>query len=390
MLRSSMGSLLALNPFDESHKNANQLISAGSGAGKSFFCNLALLQMLKEDPKVFLVDIGGSYEKLCNNLGGQYIPLGVDSDIAINPFDLPEGDLEPSNRKIKFLVGLVELITKEDGASGLPKLIRSMLEETIIKVYQIKPNPRLNDLRELLMASDSSRLRDVGQILSSWCGNTAFGNFIDRPTNVSLGKDLISFDLKGLESTGELQTICLYLITDLIWSNIQIDRYRMKFVVFDECWKLLKDKSGQEFIESVFRTCRKYFTSCIAISQAIQDFAESEIASAIMPNCEIKWLFQQGQVDSSAITKHLGLNDNELSLIRDLKQKQGHYSQGYLISGPKNRAVVTVEPSPLELWIATTNPKDLKLIEERKERFPDLSQMEILEALSEEYPHGAE
>ena len=162
----------------------------------------------------------------------------------------------------------------------------------------------------------------------------------------------------------------------------------MKFVVFDECWKLLKDKAGQSFIESIFRTCRKYFTSCIAISQAIQDFAESDISSAIIPNCSIKWLLQQGQSDSTAITKHLGLNGNEVELVNGLKQKQGHYSQAYLLSGQKNRSVITIEPTPLELWIATTNPKDLKVIEERKASHPDKDQLDILKELAAEYPHG--
>ncbi|NQZ20217.1 MAG: ATP-binding protein [Bdellovibrionales bacterium] len=239
-----------------------------------------------------------------------------------------------------------------------------------------------------MLRSDSSKLRDVGDILKSWCGDSAFGNFIDRETSVMLGKDLVAFDLKGLESFDELQTVCLYLITDLIWSNIQKDRYRMKFVVFDECWKLLKDKAGQEFIESIFRTCRKYYTSCIAISQAIQDFAESEISSAIVPNCSIKWLLQQGQSNSEAIKKHLGLNDNEVELVNGLRQKQGHFSEAYLLSGPKNRSVVTVEPTPLELWIATTNPKDLKIIEEKKIQSPQKHHLDILRELADEYPNG--
>ncbi|MCJ8278255.1 MAG: TraC family protein, partial [Bdellovibrionales bacterium] len=122
MLRSSSGSLLSFDPFDSSHSNANQLISAGSGAGKSFFCNLFILQTLKEKSKVFFVDIGGSYRKLCENLDGQYIPLGVDCGISINPFDLPDGETEPTHHKIKFLVGLVELMTKEENSIGLPKL----------------------------------------------------------------------------------------------------------------------------------------------------------------------------------------------------------------------------------------------------------------------------
>jgi len=389
VLRSSQGSLLTVDPFDESHKNANQLISAGSGAGKSFFCNLALLQMLKDNPKVFLVDIGGSYKKICDNLGGQYIPLGMDSSISINPFDLPPTDLSPSKEKIKFMVGLIEIMTKEDEASGLPKLTRSMLEESIIGVYNEVVKPRLSDLQRKLFASESNELNNIGKILGSWCGDTPYGQFIDRQTNVSMDKDIVSFDLKGLESSADLQTVCLYLITDLIWSTAQQDRFRMKIVVFDECWKLLKDKSGQDFIESVFRTCRKYYTSCIAISQAIQDFSKSAIASAIMPNCELKWLLQQGQADSTCIEEHLGLNSNEVELVSELRQKQGFFSETFLMSGPKNRAVIRIEPTPLELWIATTNPKDLSLIEKTHAEQKNLSSIEVLEHLAKEYPHGA-
>ena len=196
-------------------------------------------------------------------------------------------------------------MTKENDANSLPRLTRSLLEESIVRVYKEHKNPIMSDLRSLLLASDSKRLKEVGQILSSWCGDSAFGQFLDKPTNIKLDNGLIAFDLKGLESLGELQTICLYLITDLIWRQIQNNRYQMKFVVFDECWRLLKDKAGQDFIESIFRTCRKYFTSCIAISQAIQDFAESEISSAIIPNCSIKWLLQQGQSDPTAIVLSL-------------------------------------------------------------------------------------
>ena len=85
--------------------NNNQLVSGGSGSGKSFMTNLLLLQMLKENPKVYFVDIGDSYKKLCEHLSGQYVPLGVGRALALNPFDLAQGDSAPSPEKIKFLVG---------------------------------------------------------------------------------------------------------------------------------------------------------------------------------------------------------------------------------------------------------------------------------------------
>lgn len=389
ILKSRLGSLLSFNAFDNSLSSANQLICGSSGSGKSFMTNILLLQMLKENPKVFFVDIGGSYKKLCENLEGQYIELGVDDTISINPFDLRDGEMTPSSHKIKFLLGLIELMTKEEGAGRLPKLARSEIEECIQKVYQVKVTPKLSDLRNLLLDHVDPEIKIYGKILSTWCGNTPYGKFIDRDTTVSLQKSIVTFELKGLENYPDLQGICLYLITDLVWREVQQDRSRMKFLVFDECWKLLKDEAGVGFMEEVFRTFRKYYASAIAISQDINDFLSSKIASALLPNCPVKWILMQNQSNFSKMKESLGLNENEIALIQSLRQKKGEFSEAFLVAGSERRTVAVVEPTPLELWIATTDPRDLTQIERMRSANPNASQIEVLKTLAESFPKGA-
>ena len=389
LLKSRAGSLLSLNVFDAaSLSNANQLISGGSGSGKSFMVNILLLQMLKESPKVYFVDIGGSYKKLTENLNGQYVDLGVNDSLSVNPFDLPPEELIPPPQKIKFLLGLVELMTKEDDSERLPKLARAEIEEAIQQVYKNHTKPRLSNLRELLLAHPEKEIRVYGKILSSWCGDTPYGKFIDRETTIALQNDIVAFDLKGLENYPDLQGICLYIITDLVWREVQRDRSRMKFLVFDECCKLLKDDAGLDFIEEVFRTFRKYYASALAISQDLLDFLNSKISSALLPNCSIKWILMQNQSDFTKMKESLGLNENEISLIQSLHQKKGEFSEAFLIAGSNKRTVAVIEPTPLELWISTTDPRDLTLIEKTKQEYPDLSQLEILKTLANKYPRG--
>lgn len=388
LLKSRMGSLLSFDPFDGSLSNFNALVSGASGSGKSAMTNMLLMQMLKENPKVFFCDVGGSYKKLTENLNGQYIELGKDDSLSVNPFDLLPGESEPTSQKIKFLVGLVELMTKEDDADRIPKLARSEIESAIEKIYDTQRKPQLSHLRDLLLSHPEKEIKSYGRILTTWTGDTPYGRFLDRPTTVEFQNDIVAFDLKGLENYPDLQGVCLYIITDLIWREVQKDRARKKFIVFDECWRLLRDDAAILFIEEVFRTVRKYYCSAIAISQDLVDFLNSKISSALLPNCSVKWILTQNQSDFSKMKEALGLNENEISLIQSLHQKKGEYSEAYLLAGTDKRTVAVIEPTPLELWIATTDPRDLAEIENTKANQPSLTQLEVLKSLAIKYPRG--
>ena len=389
LLRSRMGTLVKFDPFSSELTNANQLVSGGSGSGKSFLTNLLLIQMLKESPKVFIIDIGGSYQKICENLSGQYIPLGLDKGIHVNPFDLTKGN-QPSFEKLKFLLALIESMTKEEENRGLRKIEKSEIEILIQSVYERHKNPRLSHLRELLCRHELPEISRIGKILSSWCGKTPYGNFLDADSNISFDRSIVCFDLKGLENYPDFQSACLLMITDLIWREVERDRTQMKFIVFDECWKLLEDEMGEgaKFIGSVFRTCRKYFTSCVAISQNLDDFAASQVANAIMTNSSTKWVLKQKGADKSRLKEVLDLNDNEVDLIFSLQQKRGEFSEALLVC-EDNKSVVVVESTPQEYWLATTDPKDLRLMENVQSQNPNNSQLEIINQLAHSHPLGA-
>lgn len=387
LLRSRMGSLVNFDPFDRNLTNANQIVSGGSGSGKSFMTNVLMLQMLKEQPKIYIIDIGGSYKKLCNNLGGQYIPLGVESGMSFNPFDLSIGQDKPDNHKIKFLVSLVEIMTKEEGDGRLPRLWRAEIEDAIAKVYEKTNRPSLTNLREELSQHFDAEIKRFGRTLAPWCGNTPFGQFVDRPTTVELEKQLVCFDLKGLDAYPDLQAACLFIITDYVWREIQADRSTKKFLIFDECWRLLENEAGAMFIGDVFRTFRKYYASAIAISQNIDDFAKSRIANAILPNAATKWILKQKGADRNRLREVLDLNDNELALVESLHQERGKYSEAFLMSGD-DRSVVAIESTPLEYWIATTDPRETSYIDQELAKNRDANELDVLESLANQYPMG--
>ena len=386
LLRNRSDGLVGFDPFSPTLTNYNQVISGGSGAGKSFSTNVLITHLMKEDPKVFILDIGGSYKKTTENFDGQYIPIGSDSKISINPFDLSDHSAEAIDQKIKFLTSLVELMTKEDDEKGIRKLERSEIETVIKKILKDKLEPRLTDLKNALLESAEPAVQKMGKILEPWCGDSPYGKFIDQKSNLELSQRIVCFDLKGLESQPDLQAVCLFLITDLIWREVQKDRINAKFVVFDECWQLLESEAGARFLESVFRTFRKYKASAIAISQSMEDFANSKVSSAILPNASVKWILKQTGGNLSALQKILNLNVRELKLVESVSFKKGFYSEAFLIAGD-DKQIVKIESTPLEYWLSTTDPVDLKVLDEMKSQFSE--PLDLFKKMSEKYPHGA-
>jgi len=386
LLRSRTGSLVSFDPFAPELTNYNHVVSGGSGSGKSFLTNILLLQMLKETPRIFIVDIGGSYKKLCDNLGGQYIPLTIGGGMSVNPFDLLPGELQPSPQKIKFLTGLIELMTKEQDESRLPRLDRAEIEEAIQKTYEMGRPASLSGLRELLLAHEDVSIRRYGRILTPWCGDTPYGTFVDRETTIEFRKPIVAFDLKGIDDP-DLQSVCLFIITDFIWREIQRDRSHKKFLVFDECWKLLENDAGATFIAEVFRTFRKYYASAIAISQNMDDFAKSKVAGAILSNSSVKWCLTQKGADQARLKEVLQLNENEMELVASLRQERGLYSEAFLMA-QDNRAVVAIDSTPIEYWIATTDPRDLAEFEEETKKTSGENPLEVLKNLATRFPRG--
>jgi type IV secretory pathway VirB4 component len=266
-------------------------------------------------------------------------------------------------------------------------LERAEIEEKIIELYHAAKTPTLSLLRESLLNHEDTNIRKFGKILSPWCGETPYGAFVDRETTISLTKQLVSFDLKGLESYPDLQAVCLYLITDFVWREVQRNKSEMKFLVFDECWKLLENQAGSAFIAEVFRTFRKYYASAIAISQNIDDFAKSKVANAILPNTSIKWVLMQKGADKERLKEVLNLNQKEIDLISNLHQERGVYSQAFLMAEEKH-SLVHIEPTPLEYWVATTDPRDLSKMAALELEKPELSNHVRLVWLAETYPQG--
>jgi type-IV secretion system protein TraC len=388
VFRNRLNGLVGFDSFDSGLPNFNALVTGSSGAGKSFLNNCILMQELNRDLRVFIIDIGGSYKKITESLGGQYLEINLSESYRINPFDLADPKSEPSNQKIKSLLAVIETMVSEDDKAKLPKLDRALLEKAIIELYKSRrPKgevPTLTDLSKYLSVFEEDSMRAVSKMLYLWTGERPYGRMLDGFGSLRTDAPICTFDLKGLSSYPDLQSVMVLILTDFILSQVESDRSQKKRIILDEAWELLKSEASANFMEYCARTLRKSGSGITFITQGVEEIVASAIGPAILNNTATKFIMLQ-RGDTEILKNTLKLNTQEIALIQSLEQRKGQFSEGFMIEGDR-RQVVRIYPSPFEYWLSTSDAQDNHFLDQL--RVKGLSLVEAIEKASTEFPRG--
>lgn len=388
IFRNRLNGLVGYNPFDPSLPNYNVLVTGSSGAGKSFLNNCILLQELNRNLRVFIIDIGGSYKKLTEALGGQYLDISLNDKYCINPFHLDNPHEEPSDQKLKSLLAIVESMVSEDEKARLPKLDRVLLEKAIIDLYKSSRAkgevPTLSDLSRCLSDFEEPSMRDISKMLYSWTGDRPYGKLLDGEGSLRADAMICAFDLKGLSSYPDLQSVMLLILNDFILNQVEKDKDHQKRIIIDEAWSLLKTPAAAAFMEYCVRTLRKTRSGITFITQGVEEIVTSPIGSAILNNTATKFIMLQ-RGDSEILKNTLKLNSEELSLIFSLQQKKGEFAEGFMIEGLAKQ-VIRIFPSPIEYWLSTSDAFDNKHLESLMKS--GLTLPESIVRAATDYPNG--
>ena len=176
------------------------LMLGATGAGKSFALNFLLVQSLQYDPRVLILDLGGSYRWLTSFLGGGYMELSPEGTAGDGGFRLRPFALPPGERTFQFLTGWVTRLLRIGGweLSGEdPSEIRARVED----LYAFPPERR--SLGILVRSLPSKMWPALGR----WHGNGAWGRYFD---NAADGDDLNFQDWQVIDLAGaaEHEDLC--------------------------------------------------------------------------------------------------------------------------------------------------------------------------------------
>ncbi|MBI4496698.1 MAG: ATP-binding protein, partial [Chloroflexi bacterium] len=353
-----------VDPFDESLENANTVIFAKSGAGKSFFTKLMALRNLLVGVDFLVIDPEDEYRTLCAAVGGQYVRLASSSAQHINPFDLPPADTseegrDPLSEQVAALQGLLELMLAEPGRR-LSAHEGAVLDQALYQTYaragitgdpasHSQPTPVLADLYTVLRECPGDVAADLATRLRRYVEGSLAGLF-SAPTNVALDRRMVVFNLQALER--ELRPLGIHLITSFVWNQVRRSR-RPRLLIIDEAWTLVQYPEGGEFLAGMARRARKYFLGLVTITQDVADFLGSEHGRTVLTNASLKFLMKQDSSTIDPVVAAFQLSPEERQFLLAAGKGEG------LFFARSSHVALRVEASAAEHRLATTAPREL-------------------------------
>ena len=345
--------------FDRfSMENANMVVFAKSGAGKSYAIKLEALRSLMFDTELIIIDPEGEYEEMSKSVGGEYIHFSFNSKEKINPFDLSnviDPDENELGRKILSLHTLFKIML-----GSLSSVEDAILDRALVATYkakgitpdpatQTKEPPLMEDLYKTLMGMENKDAQNLSSRLEKYIKGSFRGIF-DQKSTININNQITVFGIKELE--GSLRPVAMYIILDYIWTKVKQNMKRRMLIV-DEAWYLMQYPDSATFLFSLAKRARKYYLSVTTITQDVEDFLATDQGKAIVTNSSIQLLMKQS---TAAIEK--------LSNIFHLSQGESRYllscgvGEGLFFAG-QNHVAMKVLASPQEHSLITTKPQDI-------------------------------
>ncbi len=347
-------------------ENANMVIFAKSGAGKSYTVKLEILRSLMMGTDVLVIDPENEYNHLCDTVGGAYLKISLTSDNHLNPFDLPpniedESFADTLRSNIVNLIGLVRLMLGD-----LTPEEEAIIDEGIREAYAIKD---ITANSNFSLDMDFPTMSDFQMVLSNMRGaenlsqrikkytEGIFAGFLNNKTNIDINKQLVVFSIRDMEE--ELRPVAMYIVLNFIWTIIR-SKLKKRALVVDEAWVMMKNENAASFLFGIAKRCRKYYLGLTTISQDVNDFLSSNYGKPIVTNSSMQLLLRQSPASMDILTETFNLTKEERFLLLE-----SGVGEGIFFAGMKHVAI-SVVASYSEDQIITSDPSQLLEIEKAK------------------------
>lgn len=287
-----------------------------------------MLNVLFNGGDVFVVDIGGSYKKLCEVLGGVYLEY---ENLAMNPFTY----VKDIANEVGFITDLYMILACPSGATdddkgsmrcGILEAFAKFGNETVVDDVKFVLLELYHKDRE---SYPSAKI--LAKNLDSFCKDKEHGRPFNAKSKLSPEARFIVTDLRAIKDQKDIRSPALLLILAQYKKRMfDSPRSKQKMCVIDEAVVQIKDDPiAANYINEGFRTGRKHNISFVTITQGIQDYYACEETRPAWENSAMKFVFLQ---DHASLLEHQKAHETftplEMSLLSNFpKAKHAGFSQ---------------------------------------------------------------
>ena len=293
------------------------IVLGSTGSGKSFLLNFLLVNALRYNPRIAILDMGGSYRWLTKLAGGSYLALSPeDAGTALNPFGL-----EASERSYRFLASWIAYLLGIGGyqAGGDDTSeIRQCVEDLFRR-------PARERRMGKLVKSLPVKMRPA---LDRWHGTGAWARIFDTSADSLEGlADWQVVDLAGAAQYEDLASAAMQYVLERLSAQIddENERDRLKILVVDEAWKFLRDPAIAGYLLEAVKTWRKRNAALVLATQSAVDVSEGSNAAALLESCPTKVFLANPSMDAGRYERLFALSPSETDTIRKLQPKRELY-----------------------------------------------------------------
>ena len=345
--------------------NANGIILATSGSGKSYFTKLLLSRQFMNGCDIIIIDPQGEYLAITQHYNGECITISKNSETIINPLDLM------GHEYLEKRLSLMDLFSIMFG--DLNELQKSILDKAIDMTYENNGITRddynsheppimsdlfvmLSKLEKAAVQQEKVTYRALLNRLQMYTQKGVFG-FLDRQTKINFSNNFVCFNIGSMPK--QVKPVVMYLVLDYVYMKMK-DSNKRKLLVIDEAWSLLQTAEESSYIFEIVKTCRKFNLGMLMITQDVADLVSSKAGHAVLANTSYTFLLRQKPAVISNVVKTFDLSQAERDFLISAS-----LGSGILILENEHQELEVIA-SPEEHKLITTNPDEMIRINEQK------------------------
>lgn len=338
--------------------NANGVILATSGSGKSYFTKLMMSRQHMNGCDVIIIDPQGEYTAVTTHYKGEVITISRESETTINPLDLMGHDYM---EKRLSLMDLFQIMFGD-----LTEIQKAILDKAIDITYgrkginkdswKAKQPPKMQDLYQVLVnlerecaAQERITYRALLNRLGMYTDNGVF-SFLNKDTNMDFSNKFVCFNIGAMPK--QVKPVIMYLVLDFVYMRMK-KNLRRKLLIIDEAWSMLQTAEESSYIYEIVKTCRKYNLGLLMITQDVADLISSRAGGAVLANTSYTFLLRQKPAVISSVAKTFNLSNSEKDFLITAEKGQGililenEHQELNIIASEKEHELITTNPDEI-------------------------------------------